>query len=144
MTRRNARERAVQFLFQLDFNPGNTDSDLALFWENTGIPDSGARRFAEELIRGVLEHKQSIDARIRNCTDRWEINRMGGVDRNVIRLALFEMLFRPDIPPLVSINEAVDIAKRFGCSESGRFVNGILDRAKKDLEPAEEPEGTPI
>ncbi|MFC1461103.1 transcription antitermination factor NusB [Verrucomicrobiota bacterium] len=139
MTRRNARERAVQFLFQMDFNPDDLDSALSGFWKEKKT-NAKARQFAEELIRGVLEHLKSIDSKIQGYADHWDLNRMGAVDRNVIRLALYEMLFRPDIPPVVSINEAVDIAKRFSSNESGRFVNGILDRAKEDLcRPAREP-----
>ncbi len=139
MTRRNARERAVQFLFQMDFNPDDLDSGLSGFWKEKKT-NAKARQFAEELIRGVLEHLESIDSKIQGYADHWDVKRMGALDRNVIRLALYEMLFRPDIPPVVSINEAVDIAKRFSSNESGRFVNGILDRAKEDLRrPAREP-----
>lgn len=139
MTRRNARERAVQFLFQMDFNPEDADPALARFWKERKT-NAKARRFAEELIHGVLEHLDGIDSRLQSYADHWDIKRMGAVDRNILRLALYEMLFRPDIPPVVSINEAVDIAKRFSSNESGRFVNGILDRAKDDLcRPAREP-----
>lgn len=152
MTRRNARERAVQFLFQMDFNPEDPDSALSCFWKERKT-NAKARQFAEELIHGVLEHLESIDSKIRSYADHWDIERMGGVDRNILRLALYEMFFRPDIPPVVSINEAVDIAKRFGSDESGRFVNGILDRAKADLcrpareaavNPAETPHPDPL
>lgn len=132
MTRRVAREFALQFLFQQDFNPDDPDAALARFWEEMGAGASDGR-FAEGLIRGVLEHKDIIDARIRDYTEHWDINRMAGVDRNILRLALYEMFFCPDIPPVVTINEAVDIAKRFGCHDSGRFVNGILDRAMNDV-----------
>ena len=132
-TRRFGREWAVQFLFQHDFNAGDTDRALEDFWALQNV-DQEARPFAAELIRGVLDHLHELDERIQTYADHWEVKRMNAVDRNAMRLALFEMLFRPDIPPVVSINEAVDIAKRFSSNESGKFVNGILDRARKDLD----------
>ncbi len=139
--RRIGREWAVQFLFQNDFNPGDSTGDLEAFWklQNVSPRDRG---FASELIRGVLAHRDELDARIQRYADNWDVRRLNAVDRNVLRLGLFEMLHRPDIPPVVSINEAVDLAKRFSSNESGKFVNGILDRASQDLlrprrEPAE-------
>ncbi|MBI2438933.1 MAG: transcription antitermination factor NusB [Lentisphaerae bacterium] len=138
-TRRFGREWAVQFLFQHDFNTGDTDQALDDFWALQKV-NPEARPFATELIRGVLSHLPELDARIQAYAEHWEIKRLNAVDRNVMRLALFEMLFRPDIPPVVSINEAVDIAKRFSSNESGKFVNGILDRAHQDLSrPSREP-----
>jgi N utilization substance protein B len=131
--RRQAREWAVQFLFQQDFNGGDLERALADFWrEKQTTPD--LRRFAEELVRGALEHLPELDAKLGAYAENWDLKRMNAVDRNVLRLALFEMLHRPDIPPVVSINEAVEVAKRFSSLESGRFVNGILDRARKDLD----------
>jgi N utilization substance protein B len=89
--------------------------------------------FADTLIRGVLERRDELDEIIRKHALNWDLHRMAVVDRNVMRLGIYEMLFRDDIPPVVSINEAVDIAKRFSTEESGRFVNGILDRVKAEL-----------
>lgn len=130
--RRHAREWAVQFLFQRDFNAADLDCALADFWsEKQANPK--LRQFTEDLIRGVMDHLADLDAKIRAYAEHWDVKRMNAVDRNVIRLALYEMLYRPDIPPIVSINEAVEIAKAFSSLESGRFVNGILDRARKDL-----------
>jgi len=131
-TRRFGREWAVQFLFQHDFNADDKDRALEDFWTLQNV-NKKSRPFATELIRGVLDHLHELDERIQNYADHWDVKRLNAVDRNVIRLALFEMLFRPDIPPVVSINEAVDIAKRFSSNESGKFVNGILDRACKDI-----------
>lgn len=131
-TRRHAREWAVQFLFQRDFNANDIDCALADFW-NEKPADPKNRQFTEDLVRGVLVNLAVIDAKIQEYAEHWEVKRMNAVDRNVMRLALYEMLYRPDIPPIVSINEAVDIAKAFSSLESGRFVNGILDRARKDL-----------
>lgn len=155
--RREARERAVQFLFQLDLNqPQKLDEALDHFWENQRLVTHGAelegptwgqpvelppltteetsiREFADPLIRGTLEHLDELDAQIRKYAKNWKLERMAVVDRNVLRLAIYEMLYRDDIPPVVSINEAVDVAKKFSTEDSGKFVNGILDKVKEDL-----------
>lgn len=91
------------------------------------------RLFADPLIQGVLEHRAEIDAVIVKHARNWSLERMAAVDRNILRLAVFEMLHREDIPPVVSINEAVDIAKKFSTHDSGKFVNGILDKVKGEL-----------
>lgn len=140
--RRLSREWTVQFLFQNDFNPGELEAALCEFWQSRPA-DRKARDFAEELIRGVLANLPKLDSLIQSYTDHWELKRMNAVDRNVIRMALFEMLFRPDIPPVVSVNEAVDLSKIFSSIESGKFVNGVLDRALKDLaRPMRQPAGS--
>ena len=151
--RRAARERAIQFLFQYDMNrPENLDEALEHFWESqkpSELQQSGSagpeqtdqegekqatlRSFADPLIRGTLEHLEQVDGLIRQYAKNWRIERIAVVDRNILRLALYEMTCRDDIPPVVSINEAVDIAKKFSTADSGKFVNGLLDRAKADL-----------
>ena len=155
--RREARERAVQFLFQHDLNPpDDLDQALDQFWgsqrgaaiaEEKGSATWGqdielpaptaqeleVRLFADPLIRGTLQFRDEIDAQIKQHVQNWELHRIAAVDRNVLRLALFEMLHRDDIPPVVSINEAVDIAKKFSTEDSGKFVNGILDKVKGEL-----------
>jgi transcription antitermination protein NusB len=155
--RREARERAVQFLFQFDLNqPEKLDEALQSFWESQlaaalaeekgvarwgetpelpppTVEEAAVRAFAEPLIRGAIEHIPELDAEIKKHARNWDIHRMAVVDRNILRLAIYEMLHREDIPPVVSINEAVDIAKKFSTEESGRFVNGILDKVKGDL-----------
>jgi transcription antitermination protein NusB len=155
--RREARERAVQFLFQHDLNPPE-DLDRALneFWDTQrtaaiaeekgpatwGQPhelppptaeETETRLFADPLIRGVLEYRDTIDEQIRKLAKNWEFHRIAAVDRNIMRLAIYEMLHREDIPPVVSINEAVDIAKKFSTHDSGKFVNGILDKIKGEV-----------
>jgi transcription antitermination protein NusB len=161
--RREARERAVQFLFQHDMNPPE-DLEAALnhFWDsqraaaiaedkgiaNWGQPvelpppsadEAAMRLFAEPLIRGTLEHRDESDALIKKHAQNWDLHRIAAVDRNILRLAIYEMLHRDDIPPVVSINEAVDIAKKFSTQDSGKFVNGILDKIKSELmRPARE------
>jgi transcription antitermination protein NusB len=155
--RREARERAVQFLFQYDLNlPENLDEALNHFWDSQraaaiaedkgkatwgqriespppSAEDAEGRLFADPLIRGAIQHRDELDAKIKQYAKNWELQRMAVVDRNVMRLAIYEMLHREDIPPVVSINEAVDIAKKFSTPESGKFVNGILDKVKSDL-----------
>ena len=131
--RHEAREWAVQFLFQRDFNKGELDAALTVFWmDRKTTPKDKA--FTEELIRGVEDHRTELDRKIQQYAENWDVKRMGAVDRNIIRLALYEMLHRPDVPPVVSINEGVEIAKEFSGLESGKFVNGILDRACRDLQ----------
>lgn len=144
--RRGAREWALQLLFQEDFNPGKRDEVLEIFWRSKK-PSERAKTFTEELVYGVLEHRPEIDQRLQGYAENWSLHRMSAVDRNLMRLAMFELLYRVDIPPVVTINEAVDIAKSFSGEDSGRFVNGILDRARKDLKrparTAEAPETPP-
>jgi N utilization substance protein B len=155
--RREARERAVQFLFQHDINPPeDLEAALNQFWETQraaaiaeekggatwGQPaelppptaeEAAVRLFADPLIRGALDHRDEADALIKKHAINWELHRIAAVDRNILRLAIFEMLHRDDIPPVVSINEAVDIAKKFSTQDSGKFVNGILDKVKGEL-----------
>lgn len=154
--RHEAREWALQFLFQSEFNRDESiDEGFKLFWEHlneeapapTAQPvakedrqRAKARMFAEELARGVIAHHPEIDPLISKYAENWEIARMGTVDRNAMRIAVFEMLYRNDIPPVVSINEAVELAKAYSSIESGKFVNGILDRVRKGLDrPARGP-----
>jgi N utilization substance protein B len=131
--RRQARELAIQFLYQVDLSGIGWEEALPLFWQAQGEVNASARSFAVDLIRGALTHQADIDARICKYTEHWELQRIAAVDRNILRLAMYEMLFRDDIPPVVSINEAVDIAKKYSTRDSGAFVNGILDRLKLDL-----------
>jgi transcription antitermination protein NusB len=161
--RREARERAVQFLFQHELNPPeNLPAALDEFWqsqraaaiaeeksaatwgEEVELPppttdEAAVRFFADPLIRGTLEHRDEADEIIRKHARNWDLHRIAAVDRNILRLAIYEMLHRDDIPPVVSINEAVDIAKKFSTQDSGKFVNGILDKVKGELmRPARE------
>ena len=131
-SRRDAREWAVQLLFQLDFNPGDVDVAFNAFWaEREAKPK--ARAFVEELVRGVVAQRAEIDGVIQKTAENWHLSRMAGVDRNIIRLAIYEMLYLKEIPPAVSINEAVEIAKTMGDVGSSRFVNGILDKVMRSL-----------
>ena len=162
--RREAREKALQFLFQHDLNPAESlDEALRHFWDaqrlsasgyeagkaTWGVPleipppdtrETSMRLFAEPLIRGVIEHREDLDGKLRQYTRNWDLKRMAVVDRNVMRLAVYELFYRDDIPPVVTLNEAIEIAKRFSTRDSGRFVNGILDRIRQDvLRPSRTP-----
>ncbi|MEY2545981.1 MAG: transcription antitermination protein NusB [Verrucomicrobiota bacterium] len=137
--RRKAREAALQYSFWRDLQRGVAPEKIDQFWEFLPTKQS-VREFAQPLIEGMSAHLPEIDERICKYAENYEFNRISAVDRNVLRLAIYEMLFRDDIPPVVSINEAIDLAKTFGGAESGKFVNGILDRIRKDLDrPAREP-----
>ena len=131
-TRRHSREWAIQLLFQLDVNPGEPEEAFRHFWAGRDVSEK-ARRFAEDIVLGVRSNAGAIDEIIRKSARNWDIRRMGVIERNVMRMAVYEMHFKDDVPPVVSINEAVDIAKYFSSTESGKFVNGILDRIRKDL-----------
>lgn len=132
-TRHEARLWAVQILFQRDFNDGEIGAALEQFWQEKKA-SSKMQAFTEELVRGVESMRAEIDEVIHKHAEHWDLSRMGAVDRNVMRVAMYEMLKRPDIPPIVSINEAVEIAKELSSDESGKFVNGILDRARRDID----------
>ena len=131
--RRDGREAAIQFLYQVDAHkPAHVEEALAAFWKQTEEPKN-VQTFANDLLRGALEKLPEVDAKIRTLADNWDFERLAVVDRNILRLAVYEMLFRSEIPPVVSINEAIEIAKKFSTAESGKFVNGLLDRVKKEL-----------
>ena len=134
----------MQFLYQYDISGGGDLREaFAEFWPTQPDAQTGARGFAEELINGAVAKQTEIDERIKKYTEHWELARIAAVDRSILRLAIYEMLFRDDIPPVVSINEAVDIAKKYSTRESGAFVNGILDRLRGDLpRPARTPAGS--
>jgi N utilization substance protein B len=133
--RRQAREWAVQLLFQTEFNPNDLDSALADFWsDEERNPSDRDRIYVEEMVHGVIEKQRDVDRTIAKYTDNWDVDRLGVLDRIVLRVAVYEMLFRGDIPPVVSINEAVEIAKAYSGKGSGRFVNGVLDRVQKEID----------
>ncbi len=131
-TRRNAREWAVQALFSLDLNPRPPGEALAEVTAECA-PEPETLRFAERLLSGTCENRERIDETLKRYAENWDLHRMGVVERSVLRMAVYEMWFCHDIPPVVSINEAVDIAKYFSSADSGRFVNGLLDRIRADL-----------
>ncbi len=128
MTRRSrAREVALQVLFQDDLNPGLNPGRADLFLQARLQQDEQLIGFARELVSGVRRHRGELDARLSNIAENWSIHRMTATDRNLLRLAAFEILFS-DTPDRVAINEAVELAKRYGTASSSQFVNGILDQ----------------
>ena len=137
-TRRSARELAIQALFYMDANQNASLPMLERFCENF-TPPQKARPFFKKLVTGVLGAKPQIDTLIERFSKNWRIHRMSCVDRNVMRVAVFEMLSCHDIPPKVSINEAIDVGKKFGTEESGAFINGIIDSIRIAIEEGEIP-----
>lgn len=141
-SRRHAREVALQILYQMDVQADLTaDAALARFFSVFATPeDEEARDFVEVLVRGVEHMRDELDPRIVGASRNWRLERMARVDRNLLRLAVYELCCQPETPPKVAINEAIEIAKRFGTQESPAFVNGVLDRILDDLGPPKEPQ----
>jgi len=124
--RRRARELAMQALYYVDIRGGNLNERVALFRKLYSPPEK-SKIFFTELIDGVLRHRTALDTIIEDFSSHWKISRMSCVDRNILRIAVFEIMVRDDIPVKVSINEAIDIGKKYGTEDSGAFINGILD-----------------
>ena len=127
--RTKARELAVQFLYQLDLRGEEVLGDLDGFLELES-DDEAVRTFARRLALGSRDHQQDTDSCLKAVARNWDLGRMAALDRNVLRMAVFELLFCPDIPPKVTINEAIEIGKKFSTANSGAFINGILDRVR--------------
>ncbi len=133
--RTKARERAVQALYQLDVAAEGLDEALARFWRNFEPVEREVREMAEELVRGVAAHRREVDDAIEGASANWRLDRMAKVDRNVLRLAVYELRHRGDVPVKVVINEAIELAKKYGAEGSGAFVNGVLDQLAASLPP---------
>lgn len=129
--RTKARDYCLKFLYQSDITKTSADKDIEEFWQNQEEIDSEVKDFSNSLIKGTLENSKEIDQKLASYAANWQLKRMAVVDRNILRMATFELIYLKDIPPKVSINEAVDLAKKYGDTESGRFVNGILDKINK-------------
>ncbi len=132
MKRRRAREYALQILFQIDFKGKEiTDKEINGFWSDKDVSED-IKRFTESLVKGTLSKLDEIDSRIEKVAENWILNRMAAVDRNILRLAAYEIFYRKDIPFAVTINEALEIAKKFSTAEAAPFINGILDKLSKE------------
>jgi len=129
MGRRESRETALQILFQLEFNDVLEERSLDHFWKNRKSQNS---EYVQELIKGVVSNKDEIDSLIQSYSKNWRLARMLYIDRNILRMAVYEMLFEEGMPVAVAINEAVELAKKFGSNESAKFINGLLDALSKD------------
>ena len=140
--RRRARECALQMLFSYDVARPSVEELIETYWGEMAEAAEEVRAFANELVTGTISHLDEIDERIRLRTEHWRISRMATVDRNLLRLAVFEFLHQPSTPTTVAINEALEIARRFSTHEATQFINGILDAIKRDVESQVIPEMT--
>ena len=137
--RTRARELALQILYQIDLRDLDVAAELDELLLASDEPED-VREFARELVSGTVEGVVEADERITVVAEHWDIGRMAAIDRNILRMAVFEMLARPDIPRKVSINEAIDLGKKFSTENSGAFINGILDRIRSQIEREREEE----
>jgi transcription antitermination factor NusB len=137
--RTRARELALQFLYQLDLRGPELLAEVKTFLR-AEEDEKAAREYALALVNGVTKHLAEIDAEIRAVAQNWEIARMAVIDRNVLRMASYELHHCPDIPPKVAINEAIELGKRFSTQNSGAFINGILDKIKDRAQRATQSE----
>lgn len=140
--RRRARECALQMLFSYDLARPSVEELIDNYWGEMAEATEDVRNFANELVKGTVEHLEDIDERIRLRTEHWRIPRMAVVDRNLLRMAVYEFVYQPSTPKTVAINEALEIARRFSTTEATQFINGILDAIKRDLETQPAPDMT--
>lgn len=131
-SRRRGREAALQMLYQIDVSGVSADLAVRQYWSYLGANREG-EKFGNRLVRGWNERRKDIDETIRKVSQHWRLERMSWVDRNILRLAIFELTSLDDVPRRVTLNEAVELAKRFGSENSPGFVNGVLDRIASDL-----------
>ncbi|HPN73104.1 MAG TPA: transcription antitermination factor NusB [Candidatus Omnitrophota bacterium] len=144
-----SREIALKILYASEITGESPLEAARKFWENEGEQSEEVRSYADTLVAGVSDKREEIDSAITMFAANWEIGRMATIDRNIIRLASFELMFLDDIPPKVAINEAIEIAKKYGDKDSGKFVNGILDRisrpkTERDLEGKKDGSKRPV
>ncbi len=140
--RHQAREVALQLLFQYDINPRVTREMVATY-ARAELADAQLEAFSLALYEGALRHRAEIDRRIAAAAENWRLPRMAVVDRNVLRLGAYELLFAPDTPPNVAIDEAIELARKFGSLDSPSFVNGVLDKLRQSAAPSAPPETPP-
>ena len=133
--RRAARELALKFLYQTEFNSNSPDSELNSFCERANVSEE-IQDFTQTLIKNIFVHKNEVDGLLKKISANWVPDRMAMIDKNILRLGICELLFDSTTPPIVAINEAVEIAKKFGTEESPDFINGIVDKVYKDSKVA--------
>lgn len=133
--RHQARLRAVQFLYSIEFTRYDFEDALPEFWEQHPARTS-VREYAEQLIRGTFTHRAQLDDEIQASLRNWSFERLGRVERNILRVAIYELLHHHEVPRRVVINEAIELAKEMGAEDSPRFINGVLDRLKRDHDSA--------
>jgi N utilization substance protein B len=130
--RTTAREAALQMLYAVEATEHGVERVISDYWRETP-GDAEGRPYADDLVRGVSERRSDIDERIRAASEHWRLERMARVDRNILRMGAYELIALSDVPRAVIIDEAVELAKRYGTEESGKFVNGVLDRIADDV-----------
>ncbi|RJQ18671.1 MAG: transcription antitermination factor NusB [Nitrospiraceae bacterium] len=136
MKRRRAREYALQILFQLELTAGEFNEDVwAEFWEGNEEEDRDVKEFARTIVVNTRKNIREIDEAVKKAAEHWSLERMAVIDRNILRAATYELLFRKDIPPSVVMNEALEIAKKYSTEESAPFINGILDKIARSARP---------
>ena len=139
--RRSGREAALQMLFQLEGSGVSADQAIDLFWRTYEDADPEGKAYADTIIRGVADNLDGIDKKIATASQNWRLERMSRVDRNLLRLGTWELMFRSDVPRAVILDEAVELAKSFGTDESSGFVNGVLDRIAENIGRKDERNG---
>lgn len=139
--RRSGREAGLQMLFQLECSSTTPEQTIDLFWR-TFESDPEGRSYADAILRGVAENTKAIDVKITAASQNWRLERMSRVDRNLLRMSTWELMYRSDIPRAVVIDEAVELAKSFGTEDSSSFVNGVLDRVANDIGRRDDDRGT--
>ncbi len=133
--RRKAREQALQILYQMEMQGGDLKATLNLYWKNHEEAAGPVREFTTQLAEGTLRNLPEIDELIEKHSMHWRVPRMSVIDRNILRLGVYELLYLHDVPTSVTLNEAIEIAKKFGTESSSAFINGILDHIAKEVRP---------
>jgi N utilization substance protein B len=131
--RRKAREETLRILYRLEFDNRQSEETLSQYWENKKT-NQATREYSTWLVNGIISHHKKIDTIIQNASEHWRLSRMALIDRNILRMAVFELLYEENIEPAVVINEAIEIAKAYSGDEAATFVNGVLDAIRKNLE----------
>jgi len=130
--RRKAREETLRILYRLEFDNRHSEETLSQYWENKKT-NQATREYSTWLVNGIISHHKKIDTIIQNASEHWRLSRMALIDRNILRMAVFELLYEENIEPAVVINEAIEIAKAYSSDEAATFVNGVLDAIRKNL-----------
>jgi len=135
--RRRARESTIQILFQLEFDDSFPEQIIEGYWQNRKVPKEIVE-YGTWLVKGIINHKDEIDKIVQSVSEHWRISRMAVVDRNILRLAVFEFLYEKDLDQAIVINEAIEIAKKYSSDQSSMFINGVLDAIKERLSKPED------
>ena len=131
--RKKSRELALQILYQIEMSEGDAEENFNLFWQHFN-PSDELKEFSQKIVKGVCQHREEIDTLIEKNSEHWRLKRMTIVDRNILRSAIFELMYCPDTPTKVILNEAIELGKKFSSEKSGSFVNGVLDKASHQFD----------